>query len=345
MTDFYVVEATINQGFVDPVGPADSGWLAMPIDALSGIEALAARTQTVYASDQGYRTRDTDPQGVVVYPPTVEEAFSVNVAVNLDPTKSAVAAAWGTMTLSNMDHRYDSLVANWNTDGQLVRVLRGSKALENFPGFATSRATTATYIDQTGTLQVAAPGVVRQDWTTGSPVILNEPAGTNYVRNPLGVGGTVGVIGSGGVVPTFCSMNAVPGLTREFLGNFVVNGIPCQRYRYSGTVTTASAHGIAPERSGIFLNAIPFSQALRYSFWIRLQAGSFTGIPTWAVWLGHARRTRWRGGLRSRSQHSDFDLRDVAEIHRKPDCTGYGQRAVLLPGPRIHRPDHAWWCR
>ena len=175
-------------------------------------------------------------------------------------------------------------MANWNTDGQQVRVLRGTKTLENFPGVASARSTQGTYFDNTGTLQIAPPATVRQDWSTRSPVILNEPAATNFVRNPLGVGGTVGTIGSGGIMPTFASMNTVAGLSRAFLGNFVVNGITVQRYRYFGTVSTAQAHGISPDRSGQFVFALPVSQQLEYSFWIRLQAGSFTGIPIWTPW-------------------------------------------------------------
>jgi hypothetical protein len=127
---FYCVEATLSNTFDDPVGPADSGWLAMPCLALCAIEAAPTTSTMLRASDVGYRTRATDPGGVVAYKPFVVEAFKVDVAANLDPTKTAVAGAWGTLTFNNLDNSLDATVAAWNSDGQVVRVLRGQKTLD-----------------------------------------------------------------------------------------------------------------------------------------------------------------------------------------------------------------------
>jgi hypothetical protein len=127
---FYCVEATLSNPFDDPVGPADSGWLAMPCLALCAIEAAPTTSMVLRASDAGYRTRATDPGGVRVYPPSVVEAFKVDVSANLDPTKTAVAAAWGALTFNNMTNSLDATVAAWNSDGQPVRVLRGQKTLD-----------------------------------------------------------------------------------------------------------------------------------------------------------------------------------------------------------------------
>jgi hypothetical protein len=185
VTDFYAIEATINRPFTDPVGPADSGWAVMPIGALCELEAQPSSSTMIFASDQGYRTRDTDPSGVVIYPASVVDAFNVNVGVNLDPTQSAVAAAWGTLELANLEHLYDATVAAWNTDGQAIRILRGTKTREDFAGVASGRTTQGSYFDGTRTMQIAPPRTLRQDWTTGSPIVLNEPASTNILPHSM----------------------------------------------------------------------------------------------------------------------------------------------------------------
>jgi hypothetical protein len=181
---FYCVEATLSNPFDDPVGPADSGWLVMPCLALCAIEAATTTTKVMRWSDSGYRTRATDPGGVIAYPPSVVEAFKVDVSANLDPTKSAVAAAWGTLTFNNLDNGLDATVAAWNSDGQPVRVLRGLKVLEA-SGPLVTRATTGTYIGSDGALHTAAPLVVRQDYSSGTGVLLNEPAATNLLTHSL----------------------------------------------------------------------------------------------------------------------------------------------------------------
>ena len=104
---FYAVEATLSNPFDDPVGLAESGWAATPNLALCEIETAPTRSMVFLASDVGYRTRATDPGGVVAYPPSVVEAFKVDVEANLDPTKSAVAAAFGNLTLNNLDGSLD----------------------------------------------------------------------------------------------------------------------------------------------------------------------------------------------------------------------------------------------
>jgi hypothetical protein len=186
---FYAVEAMINNPFDDPIGPADSGWLTTPVLALCAIEAAPTTSTVLRASDLGYRTRATDAGGVQVYPPSVVEAFHVDLSANLDPTKSAVAAAWGTLTFNNLDNKLDQIVSNWNSDGQTIRVLRGQKQLEAFLGFGTIRASSGTYISSSRVLATAAPAVVRQDWSSGAPIVLNEPAGINLSPTPLDFSG------------------------------------------------------------------------------------------------------------------------------------------------------------
>ncbi len=85
---------------------------------------------TLFASDAGYRTAAADPNGVVAYPPLLAQVFQIDVAMNLDPSQSGVAAAAGSATLSNASRQYDAIVAGWNSDARPVRILSGEKALD-----------------------------------------------------------------------------------------------------------------------------------------------------------------------------------------------------------------------
>jgi hypothetical protein len=128
---FYAIEATLHRGFVDPVGPADlPGFNSTPMLAACEIETGFTTNTTLNASDEGYRTRSTDPSGVVAYPPLIAQAFQVDISVNLDPTASSVAAAWGSLTLTNIDHSLDPFISGWQTDGQPVCIYRGEKTYD-----------------------------------------------------------------------------------------------------------------------------------------------------------------------------------------------------------------------
>jgi len=63
----------------------------------------------------------------------------------------------------------------------------------------------------------------------------------NKIRNPRGEGGTVGIIGSGGVLPTNWANTASAGLSIEVVATGTRDGIPYTRLRYFGTTTSASA--------------------------------------------------------------------------------------------------------
>lgn len=181
-TSFYVVEATIRTPFVDDVGPADLGWLTTPILALCAVEAAPTTTTILRSSDVGYRTLPTDAGGVLDYPPTLAEGITFDVSANLDPAAPSVAAAWGTVTLENIDRRYDDVVETTQSDGQAIRILRGTKRYEQFPGYRTARSTTGTAMGSTGALLSYGPLAVRYDLSGGGQVALNEVAATNYVR-------------------------------------------------------------------------------------------------------------------------------------------------------------------
>ncbi|NBN66087.1 hypothetical protein, partial [Pannonibacter tanglangensis] len=60
---------------------------------------------------------------------------------------------------------------------------------------------------------------------------------TNLIPNPLGNGAVVGIVGSGGALPTGWAGSSVAGtgLTTQIVGVSAVNGLPVIRFRVSGT--------------------------------------------------------------------------------------------------------------
>lgn len=91
---------------------------------------FGASTGHIYASDTGYRTRPEDTQGVVAYPPYLDQGFDIQVGMALDPARSNVAASWGIARLSNAERDLDAIAASWNSDGRPVRVLSGAKVFD-----------------------------------------------------------------------------------------------------------------------------------------------------------------------------------------------------------------------
>lgn len=132
---FYAVELTAFLKAGTPQTP-DNVWLATPYLALTMNAAPITDTTTVIrASDTGYRTLSTDAGGLQVYPPLVSSAFSMNRTVNLDPTQSAVGAAWGSLTLANPRGQFDSYVSSWNSDGRPIKILVGTKTFDATRGY------------------------------------------------------------------------------------------------------------------------------------------------------------------------------------------------------------------
>lgn len=134
---FYAVELTAFLQAGTPEAPA-MGWLATPYLALTlEASALADTTAVIRASDTGYRTRESDPGGLVTYPPLLDSAFSMSRAVNLDPVQSGVGAAWGTLSLANPGGQFDTFSESWNSDGRPIKILYGSKTFDATRGYFT----------------------------------------------------------------------------------------------------------------------------------------------------------------------------------------------------------------
>lgn len=219
---------TVDQGH----GTHPAGTLAQFADAIE-------TTATIYASDMGYRTLESDAGGLIAYPPVLSDAFHLTAAMNLDPQQSGAAAAAGSLTLANPNGRYDAIASTWNSDARPVTVRYGQKVLEDFDGWGTKRSTTGTYIDASGTMQTAAAGVVRYDYSTGSAVALNEAAATNHIRNGNATGATAGTPGT---LPTDWGWQQPggAGISSEVVGSGIDAGIPYVDIRIYGTTNTGT---------------------------------------------------------------------------------------------------------
>jgi hypothetical protein len=87
-------------------------------------------TAKIFASDLGYRTMATDPGGIVIYPPVLDEAFQIDNKINLDPASSGVGASWGNVVLADANDQFDNIASTYNCDGRAVRILTGVKTFD-----------------------------------------------------------------------------------------------------------------------------------------------------------------------------------------------------------------------
>lgn len=137
---FFAVELTAFLQAGTAEAPA-MGYLATPYLALTQDASVIADTTTVIrASDIGYRTRESDPGGLVTYPPLIDSAFTMNRSVNLDPAQSGVGAAWGALLLANPGGQFDTFAESWNSDGRPIKILYGSKTFDATRGYFTDPA-------------------------------------------------------------------------------------------------------------------------------------------------------------------------------------------------------------
>jgi len=88
---------------------------------------LLENTEFIVASDLGYRSSPSDQGGVVAYPPLLSDAYQIDAALTLEPSRTSASAAWGNVVLANPNQRFDHLNGLQNSDGRSVRLLSGSK--------------------------------------------------------------------------------------------------------------------------------------------------------------------------------------------------------------------------
>jgi hypothetical protein len=146
-----------------------------------------------------------------------------------------------------------------------------------------ARASSATYFDNTGTMQVAAANAPRFDYdrVTLAPLgLLIEEQRTNAVRNGEATGATSG---TPGVAPSHWVIGKPAGVTSAILSVSAVNGMQVVRVRFFGTPTSASTCALVYENAG-GLSGLAASATYVQSFYVALVAGSLTGVSSAQFW-------------------------------------------------------------
>ena len=110
------------------------GWASTPWAALDLTAPRTEETAKLYASDAGYRTRASDPDGVIAYPPVLVGTLAIDRQLALDPGQTAAGWGWGTLAFANDDDAYSSLLSTWTVDGRAVEVRYGEKTYDTTRG-------------------------------------------------------------------------------------------------------------------------------------------------------------------------------------------------------------------
>jgi hypothetical protein len=142
-----------------------------------------------------------------------------------------------------------------------------------------ARASVAQGFDAAGMLFAAASGVPR--FVGPDAQLLIEREAQNLLANPRFEGGTPGVIGSGGVLPSDSLFTANAALTREILGFGTEDGIPYVDLRLAGTQTNTSAAVFSLGSGSSW--ACTTGQVFALSVCTRLVGGSLSGISTFRI--------------------------------------------------------------
>lgn len=142
--------------------------------------------------------------------------------------------------------------------------------------FANTRAGTVYQTTSAGGILAVSANTTRTaHWRSGKPHALFEPSRTNSIRNNTFTGGTAGVLGSGGVRPTYVSFDGIAaGATTVGFGT--EDGLPYMDVRFNGTPTSSVV--INFEEVG----AISASDGQNWtvSSYIKLQSGTTSNVDS-----------------------------------------------------------------
>jgi hypothetical protein len=162
------------------------------------------------------------------------------------------------------------------------RDFAGVKTLDHGtgPAITFTRASNATFFDANGALQTAANDTPRFDHdpaTGASRGLLIEESRTNSIRNSQADGATVGVIGSGGVVPTNWIMSTPDGIAREVVATGTINGMNYVDLRWNGTRSGGSIGSIQLVPDALAQIVASSGQTWTGNMRIAVVAGSLVG--------------------------------------------------------------------
>lgn len=147
------------------------------------------RVDVMLASDLGYRTKSTDPNGVQVYPHLLDTAFEIDRRVSLELSSSGTNT-YGSIRIVNLNQAYDAFSVGRNSNSRAVRVKIGQKSYDPDRGM---------FVDPPyGSLKPVFSGACGS-WLIGEDVIEIPLKDATYLidksiqtRLFLGTGGTEG---------------------------------------------------------------------------------------------------------------------------------------------------------
>lgn len=195
--------------------------------------------QTGLLTELEYRTLEAllrTPGPLMVSGPAVgEEALFHASAVQFSPI---TADAWrATFELHETRHQPAPMLLSWHPEAP------GPEEFE--------RDSAAIQVERDGSLFEVGAHVRRTSWVVGPDgklvaVAPIEPERTNRIRNPRGAGATVGVVGSGGALPTNW-LSTTQGFALEVVGLGMIGDLPYIDILVAGTPNATAAIGIRPE--------------------------------------------------------------------------------------------------
>ncbi|WP_311269748.1 phage tail protein [Sphingobium sp. WCS2017Hpa-17] len=115
-----------------------------------------------------------------------------------------------------------------------------------------SRSSAGNRTNAAGSLVSEAANVLRFDYDPITHALLGvliEPSSANEIANNLNSGAVMGVIGSGGALPTNWTYSSGDGLTRQIVGISTVGGMEYIDLRVFGTVSSNMSVTLRPEGS------------------------------------------------------------------------------------------------
>lgn len=153
-----------------------------------------------------------------------------------------------------------------------------------------ARGTDGTYFDGDGVMQIAGPNVPRLDHDISSFAALGlrvEGQRTNESGRTQPSGGSTGVIGSGGALPTGWTFYQDASLTNEILDisdSLDGSGVPGLKMRATGTKTNSNYILKIGGSAGVVPIAEPYKGA--YTMYLSVEGGQ-TGFTTYNIGLGN----------------------------------------------------------